>query len=155
MTVVMSTFFHKCPFLFILWIRIKTKRISSPLFPFTHLQTNDGGMARKSQWRLIAESVKAKRLQKRTFTLKIGENSVGRLKKCDIPIPSKLCSRHHCDIHVDGEIITLRDHVRHNKIWQRWNAFALNSVFHGPLRFIYFSFSLNISHKLEHSSMKR
>lgn len=72
-------------------------------------------MAKYSHWSLIAESAEAKRLRKQTIALKIGKNSVGRSKQCDLFIPSKVCSRHHCDIVVDGEMVKLIDHVRHRK----------------------------------------
>lgn len=68
-------------------------------------------MANDCNWRLQAASIAAKNLTNKTFTLRAGENKVGKKKDCHIKIPSVLCSREHCTIYLKGDQVSLEDVV--------------------------------------------
>lgn len=82
-------------------------------------------MAKNSQWRLLAVSDAANKYLQRTYTLKQGENRIGRSSKIEIPIPSMRCSRNHCTISVRDNEITLIDTV--SKMLNKFCHFHISS----------------------------
>lgn len=72
-------------------------------------------MSGNSSWRLEAVSDAAQARIKRSFTLKHGENIVGKTKECkerSVFIPSVLCSRNHAKIFVENDkTVTVQDTV--------------------------------------------
>lgn len=64
-----------------------------------------------SNWILFAATDAANRFPRRAYSLKIGENNIGRSSKSDIPIPSYRCSRKHCKIYVEKDQVIVSDDV--------------------------------------------
>lgn len=47
--------------------------------------------------------------EKREFKVKREKTTIGRNRECDIQIPLGVVSRRHCELEIEGDIVTLRD----------------------------------------------